>query len=248
VTARLAAAGCVAAPDEAAELWATGHRGDGLEALVRRRERGEPLAWLTGTCTFGDLRLMVLPGVFVPRPHTVELATRAAAVLPAQGTAVDLCTGCGAVASHLRASAPGATVVGIDLDPLAAACARRNGVPTVVADLDGPLRDACADVLTAVAPYVPTAELAVLPRDVTAHEPRTALDGGFDGLAVVARVVAAAARLLRPGGHLLLELGGDQEGPVAALLAAAGLDEHTRWHDDDGDLRGLHARRARRAH
>jgi release factor glutamine methyltransferase len=243
VTARLAAAGCLAAPEEAAELWATGARGDGLEALVRRREQGEPVAWLTGTTRFGSGAVMVLPGVFVPRPHTIDLAERAAAALTAHGTAVDLCTGSGAIAAHLRATVPDATVVGLDLDPTAAACARHNGVPSVVADLDVPLRAGCADVVTAVAPYVPTAALAVLPRDVARHEPRLALDGGADGLVVVARVAAAAAHLLRPGGHLLVELGGDQGDATAALVAAAGLEEHGRWHDEDGDLRGLHARR-----
>jgi release factor glutamine methyltransferase len=243
VTARLAAAGCVAAPEEAAELWATGARGDGLEALVRRREEGEPLAWVTGSTPFGGRRVAVLRGVFVPRPHTIDLAERATAALPADGTAIDLCTGSGAVAAHLRATAPAATVVGLDLDPTAATCAMGNGVPSIVADLDVPLRAGCADVVTAVAPYVPTASLAVLPRDVTGHEPRLALDGGADGLDVVARVVAAAAHLLRPGGHLLVEVGGDQGDLTAALVAAAGLDEQARWHDEDGDLRGLHARR-----
>ncbi len=243
MTARLAAAGCVAAPEEAAELWATGNRDDRLEALVRRREQGEPLAWVTGTTTFGGRRLAVATGVFVPRPHTVELADRAAAVLSAHGTAVDLCTGSGAIAAHLRAAAPGATVVGLDLDPAAATCARHNGVPSVVADLDVPLRAGCADVVTAVAPYVPTSALAVLPRDVTAHEPRLALDGGPDGLELVDRVVAAAAHLLGPGGHLLVEVGGEQGDPTAELVEAVGMVEQARWHDDDGDLRGLHARR-----
>lgn len=242
MTARLAEAGCVAAPEEAAELWATGAEGDRLDALVRRREHGEPLAWITGSAAFGGRRLVVVPGVFVPRPHTVELAERAAAALRPDGTAVDLCTGSGAIAAHLRSSHPFATVVGLDLDPTAAACARCNGVPSVVADLDVPLRTGCADVVTAVAPYVPTAALAVLPRDVTGHEPRLALDGGADGLEVVARVVAAATQLLGPGGHLLVEVGGDQGDATAALVAAAGLEEQVRWHDDDGDLRGLHAR------
>lgn len=242
MTARLAAAGCVAAPEEAAELWATGARGADLEGLVGRREAGEPLAWVTGAMPFGGRRVAVRPGVFVPRPHTVELAERAAALLPVEGTAIDLCTGSGAIGARLRAGAPAATVVGLDLDPAAAACALDNGVPSIVADLDVPLRAGCAHVVTAVAPYVPTAALSVLPRDVTGHEPLIALDGGADGLDVVVRVVAAAAHLLRPGGHLLVEVGGDQGDPTAALVAAAGLEEQARWYDDDGDLRGLHAR------
>ncbi len=92
-------------------------------------------------------------------------------------------------------------------------------------------------------PYVPTDGLAFLPRDVQRHEPRRALDGGDDGLALARRVVAGAARLLRPGGWLLLELGGDQDGLLAPDLATAGFAEVDPWHDTDGDLRGVAAKR-----
>ncbi len=114
---------------------------------------------------------------------------------------------------------------------------------TLVADLDAPLR--CQerfDVVTAVAPYVPTVELRVLPADVQRYEPRVALDGGADGLQLVRRVIAAAATLLRPGGWLLLELGGDQDRALAPTFAASGFDLVTPWCDDDGDLRGTAAR------
>src|SRR5437588_12916240 len=107
---------------------------------------------------------------------------------------------------------PDAAVVGTELDERAARCARRNGVPTVVGDLGSPLRgDGTFDVVTAVAPYVPTVDITLLPRDVQRYEPRRALDGGADGLTLVRRVVADAARLLRPGGWLVLELGGTQD-------------------------------------
>jgi release factor glutamine methyltransferase len=242
VTDRLAAAGCVAADEEAAELVAAAPDAAALEALLRRREEGEPLAWLTGTIVFCDRPLRVAPGVFEPRAQTEELARRAAAALPEHGRAADLCTGSGAVAAHLRASVPSATVVGVDLDPQAAACARSNGVHAVVGDVDGPLGGAGTwDVVTAVAPYVPTGSLGLLPRDVQRWEPTAALDGGPDGLDLVARVVAAAGRLLRPGGRLLVEIGGEQDVGLAPALAAAGLGAVTTWRDEDGDLRGLTA-------
>ena len=160
-------------------------------------------AWITGTTTFCGHSLHVDPGVYVPRVQSEELARRSAAILAAGGShAADLCSGAGAVAVHLMAEAPAATVVGVDLDPRAAACARRNGVRAIVGDLDGPLRSHVFDVVTAVAPYVPTDELRLLPADVRRYEPRIALDGGEDGLDVVRRVVAAGARLLRGGGWL----------------------------------------------
>jgi release factor glutamine methyltransferase len=180
----------------------------------------------------------------VPRPQTADLARRAAALLPTGGRAADLCTGCGAIAAHLLAVRPGATVVGVDLDRHAAAVARANGVPAIVGDVDAlPLRASAFAVVTAVAPYVPTAAIALLPADVQRHEPRRALDGGSDGLAIVRRVVGAAARLLRPGGALLVELGGDQDVALEPALAGAGFGEVEPWRDEDGDLRGLVARR-----
>ena len=166
-------------------------------------------------------------------------------MLPEHGRAVDLCTGAGAIAAHLIAAVPTAAVVGVDLDRRAATCAHRNGVPTVVADLDDSLRaDASIDVVTAVAPYVPTGGLRLLPLDVQRYEPRFALDGGPDGLDLVRRVVAAAGRLLRPGGWLLVEVGGDQDETLGPTLAAAGFVAITPWRDDDGDLRGLAAQQA----
>jgi release factor glutamine methyltransferase len=174
------------------------------------------------------------------------LARRAAALLPENGRAVDLCTGAGAIAAHLMATVPTAAVFGVDLDRQAAACAYRNGVPTLVADLDESLRsDATMDVVTAVAPYVPTSGLRLLPADVQTYEPRLALDGGDDGLDLVRRVIGAAGRLLHPGGWLLVEVGGDQDEMLTPSLAAAGFGAVTAWRDDDDDLRGLAAQRAR---
>jgi release factor glutamine methyltransferase len=240
---RLAVAGCVAAYEEADELLAAAPGRDVPEDWIRRREQGEPLAWITGRVTFCGRRLQIDRGVYVPRLQSEDLARRAGARLAhTQGRAVDLCTGSGAIANHMSAVAPGAIVVGMDIDPAAVRCARVNGVSAVRGDLAAsPLMTGAFDVVTAVAPYVPTPDVQFLPADVQRYEPRTALDGGPDGLALVRLVVTAAAELLRPGGWLLTEVGGDQDWRLAPDLAAAGFTPPTTWHDEDGDLRGLQA-------
>ncbi|HLK45905.1 MAG TPA: HemK/PrmC family methyltransferase [Acidimicrobiales bacterium] len=246
VAQALAAAGHVEPHDEACCLVAASQDRRRLDELVARRVDGEPLEWLLGTVTFCGRPLEIDRDVYVPRPQTEELARRAAASLAAAGRparAADLCTGSGAIAAHLRHEVPTAGVVAVDLDPRAVACARRNGVAAVLGDLGAALASASFDVVTVVAPYVPTHALALLPSDVRRFEPPTALDGGSDGLDVVRRSVADAGRLLRGSGCVLLELGADQDEAIAPALAAAGLDVTAVWHDEDGELRGLSARR-----
>lgn len=214
-----------------------------LEQWIRRREQGEPLAWIVGTVEFGGRTLHVDRGIYVPRRQSEELAFRAATLLAAEGgRAVDLCTGAGAVAAHLIAAVPAATVIGVDIDERSARCARRNGVPVLVGDLAEPLRAGSVDIVTAVAPYVPTGSLRLLPADVQRYEPVVALDGGVDGLDVLRRIVVAASRLLRPGGWLLVEVGGDQDQALHPTLAASGFGLPMPWFDDDGDVRGVAAR------
>ncbi len=243
VTHRLAAAGCVAPRAEAEELVNSVPEG-ALEPSIARRERGEPLAWIVGTTRFCGRRLFVDPDVYVPRAQSEDLARRASDLLAGSGRdrAADLCTGAGAIAAHLIAEVPAATVIGVDIDAAAVACARRNGVPTVRGDLDRPLRSAAFDVVTAVAPYVPTRDIRTLPADVQRYEPRLALDGGDEGLDVVRRIVWGAVRLLRPGGWLLTEVGGRQDEVLEPDLSAAGFTSVEVWADDDGELRGLAAR------
>jgi release factor glutamine methyltransferase len=170
------------------------------------------------------------------------LAERAASLLPPDGAAVDLCTGSGAVAAVLGSAEPAATVLATDLDPAAVACARRNGVDARLGDLDEPLPEELrgrVDVVTAVTPYVPTAELPLLPRDVLAYEPRPALDGGPDGTTLLERVVQIAPGWLAPGGHLLLELGGDQARPASTWMAEEGFVNVRVHRDEDGDDRAI---------
>ena len=246
--ARLERAGCVAAPQEAAELIrASGGDAAALDSLVDRRVAGEPLAWVTGTTSFCGLELAVEPGVYVPRPHTEPLARRAVSLLPPAGVAVDLCTGSGAIAAVLALHAPAATVIATEVDAVAAGCARRNGVEVFVGSLDEPLPRALrhrVDVMTAVVPYVPSDAIRLLPRDVQAFEPRLALDGGETGTDLLAEVTTRSVGWLRPGGWLLLELGGDQAGAVGPLLADLGFDAPGLMVDDEGDTRAITARLA----
>ena len=244
----LAAGGCVDPEGEAAALLEAANEGAGaVDALVERRLQGEPLAWITGRVWFCDVPVRVDRGVFVPRPHTEGLARRAVDLLPEDGVGVDLCTGSGAVAAVLRSERPNAIVLATDLDPVAVACARANGIEALPGDLDAPIPAEVrrrVDVVTAVVPYVPSEELHLLPRDVLEHEPRRALDGGAGGTAILVRAAAAAARLLRPGGSVLLELGGDQAAEIATTLADEGLNGARVLGDEDGRDRAIEARRA----
>ncbi len=247
LAALLSRAGFIAADAEAAALLARA-AGDAalLEALVARRLTGEPLAWVTGRVRFCDLEVLVAPGVYVPRPQSEALARRAAARLPAAGTAIDLCTGTGAIAMTLQSTHPAARVVASDVDERAVACAAANGVEVYRGDLFAPLPTGLAgkvDVVVGVVPYVPTPELSLLQRDTFAFETTLSYDGGPDGAAILRRVVADGARFLRPGGALLLELGGRQADLLSGDLARLGYVAVTLLVDDDGDARGIEALR-----
>jgi len=248
VTQVLAKAGCIAAEEEAGELIrAAGGDPVVLDDLVSRRTGGEPIAWLTGAVRFCGLELSVAPGVYVPRPLTEHLARRAAALLPAGGVAVDLCTGAGAIAAVLAAAVPTARVLATELDANAVECARRNRVEVFEGHLDDPLPRELGhrvDLLTAVVPYVPTGSLGLLARDVQAFEPRMALDGGIDGTDLLEEVARRSATWLRPGGWLLLELGGDQAASIGQLLERLGFTSVEVVADEDGDPRAICARLA----
>jgi release factor glutamine methyltransferase len=239
----LARAGCVAADEEAAELAASA-AGDNarLATLLYRRLAGEPLAWVTGRVDFGGLAVRVDPGVYVPRWQSLELVDRAARHLLAAGRAIDLCTGSGAVAAALAARRPGASIVATDSAPPAVACARANGVDALLGDLFEPVPSGWlghTDVVVAVVPYVPTGALHLLPRDTLAFESPHHYDGGPDGTALLSRVVTEAPRYLRPGGALVLELGGDQADAVGAAMERLGYAGIDVWSDAEGDVRGI---------
>jgi release factor glutamine methyltransferase len=216
-----------------------------LATLLQRRLGGEPLAWVTGRADFGGLTLRIDPGVYVPRWQSVELVERAARHLPdspAAARAIDLCTGSGAIAAALAVRRPGAHIVATDSEPTAVACARGNGVDALLGDLFGPVPSDWrnrTDVVVAVVPYVPTRALSLLPRDTLAFETAAHYDGGVEGTALLGRVLAEAPRYLRPGGALVLELGGDQAKAMTAAMERLGYAEIETWCDEDGDVRGI---------
>ncbi|MGH7721811.1 MAG: N5-glutamine methyltransferase family protein [Candidatus Dormibacteria bacterium] len=245
LAALLSGAGFIAAEEEAHELMARAC-GDVelLDSMVGRRLTGEPLAWITGTVTFCGSEIEVAPGVYVPRWQTEAITRRAVERLPANGAAIDLCTGSGAVAKVLSAHHPGARVLASDIDEHAVACATANGVEVYLGDLFAPLPQGLAervDLVAAVVPYVPTAALPLLQRDTFTFESPLSYDGGSDGTDILRRVLAESPRFLRRGGALLLELGGDQASALGDDLARLGYVDVTVLVDDDGDVRGIDA-------
>jgi release factor glutamine methyltransferase len=208
-----------------------------FEALVTRRAAREPLQHIVGSTVFRYLTLRVRAGVFVPRPETevvAQVAIDEAAALVSQGTAplvVDLCCGSGAIALSIATEVPGAIVRAVDFSQdaveLTAANAEAAGAsnvaigrgdagdPTLLSPLNGTV-----DVLIANPPYIPAGAVPIDP-EVRDYDPPSALfGGGDDGLDVPRAVVAAAARLVRPGGLFVMEHA-DVQGASARELAEA---------------------------
>jgi release factor glutamine methyltransferase len=237
LVARLRAAGCVFAEDEADLLREAATSPEELERMAAERVSGRPLEVVVGWAKFCGLRVAVAEGVFVPRLRTGLLAGRAAALAGPGAVVVDLCCGTGAVAALVHATHPGAEVYAADVDPTSVACARRNLPPDRV--LEGDLYDALpdrlrgrVDVLACNAPYVPSDAVALMPPEAREHEHLVALDGGADGLDVQRRVVAAAPEWLAAGGHLLVESSVRQAPGTAGLMEAVGLTTEV-VHDEE---------------
>jgi len=226
-----------------------------LREMIKRRQGGESVAYLTGRKEFWKLEFAVDARVLVPRPDTETLVEEALARLgaPVEGGAdgapvesspdgappvpriADVGTGSGALAITLAKLRPGAAVFASDASAAALEVARANAerlgatVTFVEGDLGAPLAPhAPLSLIVANLPYIPTGDLAALPADVRS-EPALALDGGADGLDLVRRLVAEAPGLLAAGGALALEIGAGQADATRALLAAAGFtDVQTR--------------------
>jgi release factor glutamine methyltransferase len=241
----LSTAGFVAPEEETDELLVAAARdSELLGSLLARRLTGEPLEWIVGRMLFCGREILVGPGVYVPRWHSQALARQAVGHLPATGTAIDVCTGTGAIAKVLSSARPGALVVGSDIDPRAVACAWSNGVEAFEGDLFTPLPAALAggaDVIVGVVPYVPTPALTLLHHDALAFESPLPYDGGPDGTEILRRVLTESPRFLRPGGVVLLELGGEQAEALRGDLERLGYREVTVLLDEEGDVRGVKA-------
>jgi len=227
---RLRAAGCVFAEDEARLLVESAGTPAALRNMVGQRVSGMPLEHVVGWVELCGLRFAIDPGVFVPRRRTELLVRQAAALAGPGATIVDLACGSGAVGAAVASMVDGAILYAVDIEPAAVRCARRNLAPigghVYTGDLYDPLPVRLrgrVDVLVANVPYVPSAAVALMPREARMHEPLVALDGGGDGLDVVRRVAAPAREWLAPGGYLLVETGEDQAGAAVEVLAAGGL-------------------------
>lgn len=200
---------------------------DRYREYVRQRLQHVPVQYITGVAAFRHLELAVTPDVLIPRPETEVFVDVALELLPEGGRVLDLCCGSGAIALSLAREAA-AEVVATDISAAALDVARANGQRCGLAgrvewhcgDLFAPLcRTAPFDLVAANPPYVRHGDLAQLAPEVRDYEPHLALDGGADGLAYHRRIAQEAADFIRPGGHLLLEIGDGQGAAVEALLA-----------------------------
>jgi release factor glutamine methyltransferase len=229
---------------------------EAVRELVRRRGEREPLQHLTGSTSFCGWEIAVNRDVLIPRPETELLAEQAVAFLRPRAdppAVLDLGTGSGCLAIAIAGQCPAATVEAVDLSAPALATARANAARH---GLDGRIRfhlgDAFAalpgaakafDLIVSNPPYIPAGELAGLQPEVRDHDPRLALDGGPDGLALYRRLAVEAPARLRPGGRLMVEFGDGQEAALVPLLAGAGWTVESVLPDDSGRARILIARR-----
>ena len=259
VVRRLRAAGCVFAEEEAALLLAemlgseapdTLANRAALERMVAQRVSGVPLEYVLGWALFDGIRVRVGDGVFVPRHRTELLVEAAAAVTRAGDTVVDLCCGSGAIGLALAGRVPGIELTAADIDPRAVDWARVNLEPVGGLVFEGDLYSALPDslrgrirTLACNTPYVPTADIALLPPEARLYEPHGTLDGGDDGLDIQRRVAEGAVDWLAPGGTLFVETGGAQAQKSAQIMRAAGLAAEI-IRSAEGDATVVSARRA----
>ena len=227
--------------DEQLELSAR-HR---FTHFLLRRLRREPVAYITGGQEFWSLDFLVTPDVLIPRPDTerlVEISLECAGAfdgdLPLR--IVDIGTGSGALAVILAKELPRAQVLATDVSPAALEIARHNAARHGVADriqfLGSNLFDAIRErgfhLIVANPPYVRRGDLPALAPEVSQWEPRTALDGGLDGLNYYRGIVAQGLCHLLSGGALIMEIGAAMAGEIAELLSAAGNYTQPRVYQD----------------
>ncbi len=234
----LRVSGCVFAEDEAEWLIVWSDTMEELEDRVAQRVAGMPLEYVLGWADFYGLRVVLEPGVFVPRRRTEFLVQEAVAITQDGDRVVDLCCGSGVVGLALVTQRKRCQLYAVDLDPVALRCARRNiGSQGRVygGDLYDPLPGHLkgrVNVLVANAPYVPTGSLAMMPQEARLHEPASALDGGGDGLDIQRRIAADALKWLAPGGYLLIETSRAQAARSAEICASRGLTAQIAASDD----------------
>lgn len=208
--------------------------GAAYDRLIARRADREPLSHLTGRREFWSLDLEVTPATLDPRPDSETVVEAALAAFPDPGARInilDLGTGTGCLLLALLHERPQATGLGVDIEDPAIAVARRNadrlglgGRARFMVGAWGAALVGSFDLVVSNPPYIPSAEIGGLQREIARFEPRRALDGGADGLAAYRALAADVARLLLPGGVAVIEFGAEQGGTVVRILEDAGLD------------------------
>ena len=199
--------------------------------LVRRRAEGTPVAYLVGRKEFYSLMLKVSPAVLIPRPDSEFVVVEFLAMTKnlESPRAVDIGTGSGCLALACALHQKSARFIAVDLSPEALAIAegnaKKHGLSDRIVFRQGNLFEPVADdgpfdVILSNPPYIPSVTIPTLEPGVRLYEPHMALDGGDDGLRVVEPLIAGAVTLLKPGGHLILEIGSDQEKPVRDLISS----------------------------
>ncbi|MDW7651924.1 MAG: peptide chain release factor N(5)-glutamine methyltransferase [Bacillota bacterium] len=216
-------------------------------ALVDRRIAGEPYAYLAGEKEFMGLPFTVTPDVLIPRPETELLVEEARRALgkSKKPRILDVGVGSGAVAVTLAVLLPEAVVTAVDISGKALAVAAKNAAHHGVADrvrlfagdLYRPVAGEAFDAVISNPPYIPTAEIAGLQREVRGHEPHLALDGGADGLDIYRRLTAELTVLASPPPLLAFEVGYNQADVVAELCRSAGYKKNRQINDLAGIAR-----------
>lgn len=220
-----------------------------LRDLVRQRGEGRPLQHLLGTVDFLGNIFASDARALIPRPETEQLVELVQGIAAAPDLRIlDVGTGSGVIALSLAIKFPQAAVSACDISADALSLARENaarhGLEPRVSFHQGDLLTGIAgpfDVIVANLPYIPSGELSGLSREVR-HDPQLALDGGADGIALIARLVRDALRALAPGGLLAMEIGIQQAGAVKALLGDNNYRDITAHPDYQKTERFLIAR------
>lgn len=205
---------------------------DAFREMVKRRGQREPLQHITGSVSFCGYEIKVNRHALVPRPETEILAEAGWTFLSTlnSATAVDIGTGTGCIAVALAAKCTNAKISAVDISPEALALAKENAEKNKVkveffpGDVFAALsKDSRFDLIISNPPYISSAEIETLQPEVRDFDPRTALDGGTDGLDFYRRLAAQAKRFLKPGGKIMLEFG-DGQAP-----AIRGIFENEKW-------------------
>ncbi|MBU0677560.1 MAG: peptide chain release factor N(5)-glutamine methyltransferase [Verrucomicrobia bacterium] len=206
-----------------------------LQTLVEETAEGAPIQYVLGGVDFMGIELRTDSRALIPRPETEQLAEAVLACEPLwsipQPAVADVGTGSGAIMIAIALAKENARGLGIDVSPDALALARENAVTHGLegriewrqADLLSGLQERSLDAVVSNPPYIPTKELASLPREIRDHEPVNALDGGMDGLRVISKLVHQAATVLKSGGHIFMEIGDSQGNDVIELLRRNGF-------------------------